>query len=169
MKNKQKYMEKSRKEITPENIWNEESRITVKEYIFGHSNNQGSEQRLKNELKAVQYQIEDYLRTDHITVKRNISDFISMYLKLLRMSQKEFARIIDMRDTNLYKYLRGKRKLNPDIVYKISAFSHTKPELWFHIETKNNIWELESDKNAMTKYKKYAYENYLFQPKKEHK
>lgn len=166
MKIRNNRIEKNRKEITPDVIWNEESRNTIKDFIALHAKNQGPEQRLQNELMSIQYQIEDYLKTDTIKVKRNISEFISMYLKLLRMSQKEFAKIIEMRDSNLYKYLRGKRKLNSDIVYKISAFSHTKPELWFHLETKNSILELENDKNAIKKYKKYSYENYLFQSKK---
>ena len=43
-------------------------------------------------------------------------------------SRKELATAFGMRDANLHKYLTGEWKLNPDIVLKLSSFSHTKPE-----------------------------------------
>lgn len=58
-----------RKEIDPKDIWNDESRINVKDFIINHSKKQSTEQRLKNELMTIQYQIEDYLQQDKITRK----------------------------------------------------------------------------------------------------
>lgn len=57
-------------------------------------------------------------------------------------SKKELATAFGMRDASLHKYLTGERKLNPDIVLKPSSFSHTKPEIWYYVEVKNQLREL---------------------------
>ena len=67
----------------------------------------------------------------------------------------------EMKDSNLYKYLIGERKLNPDIVLKLSSFSHTQPELWYYIQTKNELHELGKEKDKINKYKKYNFENFV--------
>lgn len=48
----QKDMAKERKEIQPEDIWNEESQDSIKEHILNHANNQSSEDILETELMA---------------------------------------------------------------------------------------------------------------------
>ena len=80
---------------------------------------------------------------------------------LFILNQKKFASIFEMKDSNLYKYLIGERKLSPDLVLKLSSFSNTKPELWYYIEIKNELFELNREKGNLKKYEKYNYRNYL--------
>lgn len=79
-----------------------------------------------------------------------------MYLKALNITKKELAKYFGMLDSNLHKYLTGKRKLSPEIVLKISSFSRTKPEYWYRIQTKNELIKLK--KEDIKKYDKYDYE-----------
>jgi plasmid maintenance system antidote protein VapI len=88
-------------------------------------------------------------------------DFVKLYLKLLKITQRDLASAFEMKDSNLYKYLIGERKLNPDIVLKLSSFSHTQPELWYYIQTKNELHELGKEKDKINKYKKYNFENFV--------
>jgi antitoxin HigA-1 len=83
-------------------------------------------------------------------------------LKSLKITQRDLAQAFEMRDSNLYKYLIGERKLNTDIVLKLSSFSHTQPELWYYIQTKNELADLFKEKEKINKYKKYEYENFVF-------
>lgn len=153
---------KGSQEITPDQIWNEQGLDQVNLFLKKHASHQSIEERLNIEIKAIQYQIEDYIQSEEVKEIKPIFVFIKQYLKLLRMTQKEFAEILEIRDTNLYKYLKGERKLNSDLVFKISAFSHTRPELWFHLETKNNLIALKHNKRASKKYDKYAFEKHIF-------
>lgn len=153
---------KGKKEIAPEQIWDEKDLDQVRSYLKVHSRNQNIEDRLNIEIKAIQYQIEDYIQSEEVKEIKPIFVFIKQYLKLLRMTQKEFAEILEVRDANLYKYLKGERKLNADLVFKISAFSHTRPELWFHLETKNTLIALKRNKGTSKKYEKYAFEKHIF-------
>lgn len=51
-------------EIKITDIWNEEKTKSLSEFIVHHSDKQTKEQKLRNELLSIQYQIEDYIRSD---------------------------------------------------------------------------------------------------------
>lgn len=151
---------KSSKEIKEAQIWNPEKQDLLSEYILHESKKQSPEQQLKNEILSIQYQIEDYLAADEIEQQIRILDFVKLYLNLLNISQKQLATVFGMKDSNLYKYLIGERKLNPDIVLKLSSFSHTQPELWYYIQIKNELFEIRQEKKKLKEYQKYTYENF---------
>lgn len=146
------------KEIQIEDIWNDEKRASIKEAIQAHSATQSKERILTNRLLSIQYKLEDYIQNDNNEVLK-ILDFVKMYLKVLNLTKKELATYFEMRDSNLHKYLSGERKLNAKLVLKLSTFSHTKPEYWYRVEVKNELIELNKEKENVEQYKKYDYRN----------
>ncbi|CAN5868804.1 hypothetical protein BH11BAC7_BH11BAC7_13260 [soil metagenome] len=148
------------KEVKASAIWSEKKMSTLKDYILAKSKRQSPERKLRNELVAIKFQMEDYLEQDKIEREMRILDFVKLFLKLLNVSQKDLALAFGMKDTNLYKYFTGERKLNSDIVLKLSHFTNTKPELWFHIQVKNELRELRK-KEGLKSYEKYDYKNLL--------
>ncbi len=144
-------------EILPKDIWNDSKLNNVNEFIKNHSDNQSKERKIKNKLLSIQYKLEDYIENDDIEEDEvlDILDFVKMYLKALDITKLELANYFGMRDSNLHKYLTGQRKLNPEIVLKISAFSHTKPEYWYRVQVKNELAKLK--KENLKDYDKYDY------------
>ncbi len=108
--------------------------------------------------------MEDYIEKDDIEENEvlEILDFVKMYLKVLGISKKDLAKYFGMADSNLHKYLTGVRKLNADVVLKISSFSNTKPALWYRVQVKNELVKLE--KARLEDYEKYDYRRLLFPP-----
>jgi antitoxin HigA-1 len=155
-KSKNTGIQKISKEITADEIWNEEKMKKIAAVISVEARKRTPEQRLKTEIVAIKYRMYTYLDNEHIKEKMQILDFVKMYLKVLNMTQKEFASKIGMEEPNLHKYFTGERKLNKDIVMKLGAFSHTRPALWFSIQSKNDLLEIE--KSEIRKYRKYDYE-----------
>ncbi len=147
------------KELKESQIWNEGKMSKLREFILTESKKQSPERKLRNEFLSIKYQMQDYVERDKVEGEMRILDFVRLYLKLLKITQKELASGFEMKDTNLYKYLIGERKLNPDIVLKLSSFSRTQPELWYHIQTKNELFELRKQKEKIKKYAKYDYKN----------
>lgn len=145
--------------ITKKQIWNEEKVKKIKDYIIRESNKQSPEQILENELLSIQFKIEDYIINDQ-TNEIHIADFFKQYLKILNIKQKTIAQVLEMQDSNLVKYLNGERGLNPDFVMKLSSFFHTKPELWYMVEIKNNLNKLKTEDKHNKKYRKYDYRNF---------
>ena len=152
---------KHNKEIQPNDIWNKEKNEKITAFILTQSKKQTTEQKLKNELLSIQYQIEDYIESDNHATQLRILDFVKMYLKTLNISQKRLADLFEMKDSNLHKYLVGKRKLNTSLVLKLSSFSHTNPEYWLRVEVKNELIEIAKEKSKIKEYQKYDYRNLL--------
>lgn len=148
-------------EILPKDIWNDDKLNKINEFVKNHSDDQSIERKIRNKLLSIQYKIEDYIEKDDIKENEvlDILDFVKMYLKALDITKRDLARYFGMRDSNLHKYLTGQRKLNPEIVLKISSFSRTKPEYWYRIQVKNEIAKLK--KEDMKDYDKYDYEKLL--------
>lgn len=148
------------KEIQINDIWNDKKKDELKNFISTHSAQQSKERILTNELLSIQYKLEDYIQNEnddeHVL---KILDFVKMYLKALNLTKKRLASYFEMRDSNLQKYLSGERKLNAEVVLKLSAFSHTKPEHWYRVQVKNELIELKKEKQKVTDYQKYDYRN----------
>jgi plasmid maintenance system antidote protein VapI len=155
-KNKTQRVSSVSKELKESQIWNEDKMEKVREFILIKSKKQSPDRKLRNEFLSIKYQIQDYVEKDKIEKEMRIVDFVRLYLKLLRITQKDLASGFEMKDTNLYKYLTGERKLNSDIVLKLSSFSNTEPELWYYIEVKNELHELRK-KEKTKSYEKYDY------------
>ncbi|MDQ3109316.1 MAG: helix-turn-helix domain-containing protein [Bacteroidota bacterium] len=142
-------------------IWSVPKMNKIGEFILAESKKQTPERKLRNEFLSIKYLMEDYIVKEKVEREMRILDFVRLYLKLLKISQKELASGFEMKDTNLYKYLTGERKLNPDIVLKLSSFSHTQPELWYRIQIKNELDELRKEKEKFKEYKKYGYKKFI--------
>lgn len=149
------------KEIQISTIWNDEKKTSLKEFITTHSQKQSEERRIKNELLSIQYKIEDYIESEDISDRLRVLDFVKLYLKTFNVTHKRLADLFEMQDSNLHKYLVGKRKLNAGLVLKLSSFSHLKPEYWLRVEVKNELIEITKEKEKSKDYKKYDYRNLL--------
>ncbi|WP_339880793.1 hypothetical protein [uncultured Algoriphagus sp.] len=148
-------------EIKPKDIWNGAKLERIEQFIKSHSDTQSNERKIRNKLLSIQYKIEDYIEMDDIKENEmlDVLDFVKMYLKALDITKKELANYFGMKDSNFHKYLTGGRKLNSEVVLKISSFSHTKPEYWFRIQLKNEIIKLSNER--INDYEKYDYKNLI--------
>ena len=155
---------KDNREIDPIDVWNEKKNDGLKDFILLNSKKQSDERKLQNELLSIQYQIEDYINNENAKDKQSVLDFVKKYLRALNTTPRKMATLFEMRDSNLHKYLVGERRLNQDIIFKLSCFSHTKPEYWLRIQVKNDLFEKKKNKENIEKYKKYDYKN-LFETK----
>ncbi|MCF2218337.1 transcriptional regulator [Chryseobacterium sp. PS-8] len=153
---------KTKKEVTLESVFDESKKALLKDFIKASSKKQSKERLLRNQLLSIQYRIEDYIAVDSTNEESlKLLDFVKMYLRTLNITKKEFARHLDMQDSNLHKYLVGERKLNAEVVLKISYFTHTKPEYWYRIQIKNEIAELRKEEKRSKEYEKYDYAKIL--------
>jgi plasmid maintenance system antidote protein VapI len=148
-------------EILPKDIWNANKMERVNSFISNHSKNLSEDEKLNNKLLTIQYKLEDYIQKEDIEEDEmlEILDFVKMYLRALNITKKDLAHYFGMGDSNLHKYLTGQRKLNPNIVLKISSFSHTNPEDWYRVQVKNEIAKLKNEKSK--DYEKYDYKKLL--------
>ncbi|MEQ8240430.1 MAG: helix-turn-helix domain-containing protein [Cyclobacteriaceae bacterium] len=148
-------------EILPNDLWNDKKLKNINKFIKDHSEKQSKERKIRNKLLSIEYRLEDYIERDDVEESEvlDILDFVKMYLKALQITKKELAEYFGMKDGNLHMYLTGKRKLNTDVVLKISSFSHTKPEYWYRVQVKNDLLKLKEEKTK--EYEKYDYKKLI--------
>jgi len=149
------------KEVHLNEIWNEDKRKSLSEFILSNSEKQTKERKIKNELLSIKFQIEDYIESKNPPVKLQVLDFVKLYLRVFNVTQKKLADLFEMQDSNLHKYLSGERKLNAHLVLKLSSFSHLSPDYWLRIEVKNELIEINKEIKKNKAYKKYDYRNLL--------
>lgn len=139
--------------------WSDSKLADMKALIKKESAKRSPEQRLKNELLAIQYQMEEYIEESDERNKKqyDIDSFLSAYLSTLNLNFKKFALSIDTTDGNLKKYLSGKRKFNTDLAMKFGNFFHTSPDLWLKVQLKNELIALKKEQKQVSRYKKYDY------------
>jgi antitoxin HigA-1 len=142
--------------------WSEKDIAELKAQSREITRNRSSEQKLKNELMAIRYEMEEYLDNDSPTNKPlTIEKAISDYLEVLNLPFRKFALCLDTTDGNLRKYLSGERKFNKDLALKFASFFHTSPELWLLLQLKNELMELKKEKKQVKRYEKYDYRKAL--------
>jgi plasmid maintenance system antidote protein VapI len=143
--------------------WSDDKLAKIKAFVKDHSEKRSPERKLKNEMLSIKYQMENYIDNDDVKEENIIplENFLASYLKALGITLKRFAILIDTTDGNLKKYLSGDRKFNIDLALKFSSFFHTTPDLWLRVNIKNELLNLEKEKEKISKYKKYDYEKAL--------
>lgn len=138
-----------------------QTEMGLRDFILSESKKQSPERRWKNELLSIQYRIEDYIRSEETKDQLSMLDFVKLYLSAFNITLKKMAGIFEMKDSNLHKYLKGDRRLNSDLAMKLGAFFHTRPELWYLIQAKNEILDLKAREEGLKKYEKYDIEKIL--------
>ncbi len=143
--------------------WSRNKLAKVKAFIKSEATKRPPERRLKNEILAIRYQMEEYLSEIELDEGRlvTLEAFLNAYLKALKLPLRKFARSIDTTDGNLKKYLSGERKFNIPLAMKFANFFHTSPDLWLKVQVKNDLIQLKQQKDQINKYKKYDYEKVL--------
>lgn len=148
-------------EINKSDVWNKDKIEKLKSHILSESQKQPKERILRNELLSIKYKMEDYVKNENVKEELRILDFVKLFLKTLKLSQKDLASALEMQDSNLHKYLKGDRKLNPELAIKLSSFFHTEPEIWYYIQTSNELRKLKQAKRKSREYRKYDFEKYV--------
>jgi len=152
---------RTRKEIKVKDIWNEQKQNDLKNFILSSSEKQSRERKIKNELLSIRFQMEEYIGNDNSDQPIMMQDYVKMYLKTLHITQRKLAALFEMQSSNLHKYLVGDRRLNSSMILKLSSFTHTSPELWLRLQVKNELIEINREKERSKEYRKYDYENLL--------
>lgn len=149
--------------LSSEKKWDADKLSRIEALIKQESEKQSEERVLRNNMLAVQYEIEDYLESENISVDKTleIGHFVKLYLEEMNLTKTKFAKIVGLQPSNLHKYLTGARKLNADLALKFSYFFNTSPEMWIMIQAKNEIIHVKLESGNRGKYRKYDYRNFF--------
>lgn len=131
----------------------------LREAIKEHAKKQTPLDRIRYELISLKFQMESYISNEEPSPIVEVGEFLRKYLKAIKIKNKEFANYIDLEESNLSSIIRGRRKINIDLAFKLGQVFNLNPNLWLLIQSKNEL--LGIDKKRRMDYQKYRLEDLL--------
>lgn len=119
--------------------------------IRSKSENLTKSEQVRVSLTVLEIQMEDYLSDGKRLIE--IGKFIKLFIEALEVSQRKFAKYLEIRPSNLGKLLNGERKLNLETALIFEKLSGIKASLWLRVQTKNEIKKI--TKLNKSKFKKF--------------
>jgi transcriptional regulator with XRE-family HTH domain len=104
-------------------------------------------QLLLSRLLQLKYQMEDYLTNDSFKITHSFGFYLREYLNSLNKKNKEFARDIDIDETELSQILNNHRKPSEKIIIRLEIHSSkTIPAItWFRLLEKEKEHEIRTN------------------------
>lgn len=132
---------------------------SLQQAVVEHAKKQTPHERITYALLSLRFQMESYVEEVNLHNLVNTGAFLHDHLRAIGIKNKEFAAYIDIEESNLSSILRGKRKINIDLAYKLGQVFNTDPSLWLLIQSKNELLCIETEKKS--EYKKYKLEDLI--------
>lgn len=117
------------------------------------------EEKIRYELISLKLQIENYISNEEPDSILEVGDLLKRYLTAIRVKNKDFARFLEIEESNLSALIKGRRKINIDIAFKLGQVFDINPNLWLLIQSKNELLLLSGKKKKA--YEKYQLKNLL--------
>jgi len=130
----------------------------LKEQIFEESKLQSKEEQTNNILLSFRFQLESYYENENNKLV-SVGAFLKKLLKELNVKNKDFAKYIGYKESNLSALFNDKRKINIDLALVLGHIFSIKPSLWLSVQSKNELMQTSNAKPD--EYKNYSIDGLL--------
>ena len=127
--------------------------------ILEHAKKQTPQDRMKYELISLQFQMESYLSKKEPSSIIRVGEFLKKHLKAIKIKHKEFASYIELEESNLSAIIKGRRKINIDLAFKLGQVFGLDPNIWLLIQSKNELLGIDNQKKLA--YQKFRLDDLL--------
>lgn len=133
--------------------------IELKSMIKKLSSSQSEEERIENGFLSIRFQMESYLNNPSGQIIP-AGVFLEKFLEVISVKKKDFAKYIDVEESNLSALLKGRRKINADLARKLGEIFKVDPSIWLFIESRNEL-AIHEVKEKEEPYGKYSLDDLL--------
>ncbi|MFK7971889.1 MAG: transcriptional regulator [Bacteroidia bacterium] len=131
----------------------------LRDAVQNHAQKQTLHEKIYYELISLRFQMESYVTQEEPPIIIEVGEFLKRHMKAIRIKNKDFAKYIDLEDSNLSSTIRGRRKVSIDLAFKLGQLFDVDPNIWLLIQSKNEL--LSIDKKRRRDYQKYRLEDLL--------
>ncbi|WP_207422836.1 hypothetical protein [Desertivirga brevis] len=136
--------------IIPQTISDEDKKLAdaeLNEKRKARRKQLSDEDRLKNKLLQLKFQLEDYLSSDKFDPRFRFSYFLEQYIQVLNKKKKDFALDVNVSEYQLSHYLNNRREPNESFIIRLEIHSNKFiPALqWFKLIEKEKEHDLISN------------------------
>lgn len=127
--------------------------------IVEHAQNQSPQEKIKYELVSIRFRMENYILNEQPFQLIDAGEFLKEYLKAIGVKNKTFAKYIEIEESNLSSIIKGRRKINIDLAFKLGELFNMNPNLWLLIQNKNELHRI--DHQRKKRYSTYRLNDLL--------
>ena len=126
--------------------------------LLNKSKAQTEHQKMKVELMALKFKMEDYLKSEDSNIKL-AGEFLKSFLKIARVRQNKFANYIGLKPSNFSKLIGGERPISHEMALVLGKVFNIEPTLWLNVQAKNELKKL--TKSSKRSYSKYSLDDLI--------
>jgi len=127
--------------------------------IIEHSQSQSQSDIIRYDLISLKYQMHKYISVNEPILLKEVGAFLKDHLQAIGIKNKEFAKYIELEESNLSAIIRNKRKINIDLALKLGKVFSIHPNIWLLIQSKNELLKIDQKKKLT--YSKYKLDDLL--------
>jgi len=131
----------------------------LKKAILEQSKKQSPEARIKYKFISLKLQVESYISNRSPEDVLTSGYFLKQYLNIVGIKNKDFAKFIDVEESNLSSIIRGRRKINTELAFKLGQIFNIDSNSWLLIQSKNDL--LRITKERKIKSNRYKLEDLM--------
>lgn len=117
------------------------------------------EQKLHNKLYALRIQMYSFAKLEYTKTAKTAPEFLREFINAINVKNKDFAKYLNLKESNLSAILNGNRRINIELAFKLGQLFEMSPELWLQVQTKHEMMEMEKTKKL--EGKKYKLEDLM--------
>ena len=138
---------------------NSEDYKALQKAVSAHAQNQSPEEKIEIGLMSLKIQMESYMAEKNPSRITEAGEFLKKHLEVIGVKHKTFAQYMDIEESNLSAIIHGRRKMNIDLAFKLGQIFQIHPNIWLHVQSKNEWLQLDEAKRE--EYKKYKLDDLL--------
>ncbi len=134
--------------------------INAKDYrelqlrVQEHAKGQDREVRLRTGLVSISLQMQGYLKEERPEELIRVGAFLKQYLVVIGAKNKDFAKFLNVEESNLSSILSGRRRISVELAFKLGQLFDIEPSIWLLIQSKNELLAFASKQGSKrTKYR----------------
>lgn len=127
---------------------NSESFKATRKMIEEISTAQSDERKIKTNIRSLRFQMEDYLNEENPSEIKTTGWFLNELIQSIQIKNKDFADYIGIQSSNLSALIKGTRRINIDLAFKLDSIFNINPALWLHIQNKNDLLQIKKGKRS---------------------
>ena len=126
---------------------------TLQKAIQNYSKNQNPKDIIRYKFISLKLQVDNYISDSNPEKILTSGYFLKQYLNVVDIKNKEFAKFIDIEESNLSSIISGRRKINTEFAFKLGQIFNIDSSSWLLIQSKNDLLK-------MTQERKIGYDKY---------
>ena len=126
----------------------------LQKQVMLHSSNRTDRDIIQHKIISAKLQLQEYVNNEESQPRIETGQFLKIFINSTGVKNKDFAKYLEIEESNLSAIIRGRRKITIELAYKLGELFDLDPNLWVVVQSKNDFLDIQkSQQKRSRKYK----------------